>query len=111
MSTWTHAGTFLALHGRTRALTSGASRVELVIFTVGGSNLFKTRVHYSPAAKVDVRELRAHLQLSREKFAHEIGVTAQTVYRWEKSLSEPSPLALSRIQGICEGLSDQNREG
>jgi len=40
--------------------------------------------------------LRKALELSRERFAHRIGVTANTIYRWEKGLSLPASLAIIR---------------
>ena len=47
-----------------------------------------------------VKELRQRMGLSQEKFAAEVGVTASTVNRWEKSKGNPSPLALKQIEAL-----------
>ena len=47
-----------------------------------------------------VRALREALRLSRDVFAAKIGVSGQTVFRWETGKSKPSRWALSRIEAL-----------
>lgn len=51
-----------------------------------------------------VKELRARMGLSQEKFAAEVGVTASTVNRWENQRGNPSPLAVKQIETLKEQL-------
>lgn len=51
-----------------------------------------------------VKELRARMGLSQEKFAAEVGVTASTVNRWENERGKPSPLAVKQIETLKEQL-------
>jgi len=51
-----------------------------------------------------VKELRARMGLSQEKFAAEVGVTASTVNRWENERGKPSPLAVKQIETLKERL-------
>jgi transcriptional regulator with XRE-family HTH domain len=55
-----------------------------------------------------IRELRAGLGLTQEQFAARIGVTFSTVNRWENGQSEPSPLAIRRIEELQNEL-EQNK--
>ena len=45
-----------------------------------------------------IRTLRQHLGLSQEKFAAQLGVSFQTVNRWERGRTKPSQLAMNAIQ-------------
>ncbi|MGC9525895.1 MAG: helix-turn-helix domain-containing protein [Limnospira sp.] len=45
-----------------------------------------------------IRNLRQHLGLSQEKFAAKLGVSFQTVNRWERGRARPSQLAMNAIQ-------------
>jgi len=47
-----------------------------------------------------VRELRATLGLTQERFAARIGVTFSTVNRWENGKGTPSPLAMKQIEEL-----------
>ena len=51
-----------------------------------------------------VKELRARMGLSQEKFAAEVGVTASTVNRWENQRGNPSPLAFKQIETFKKKL-------
>ncbi len=51
----------------------------------------------------EVKEMRKDFGLSQERFAHLIGVSLQTVNRWEKGWSKPSILAEERIDSIKRG--------
>jgi len=51
-----------------------------------------------------IRELRADLGLTQERFAGKIGVTFSTVNRWENGKGKPSPLAILRIEQLRKEL-------
>ncbi len=52
---------------------------------------------FSPAR---IRTLREALKLSREAFAARLGVSAQSVFRWETGRSRPEPSTLKRIEAL-----------
>jgi len=52
--------------------------------------------------------LRKRLGLSQEKLAAQLGVSFQTVNRWERGRTQPSQLAL---QAIKQKLIDMDHEG
>lgn len=52
----------------------------------------------------EIKGLRKKLKLSQEAFAHLIGVSFQTVNRWEKGSSKPSSLALEKIELLKQKL-------
>lgn len=45
-----------------------------------------------------VRELRARLGLTQEKFAAKLGVTYASINRWERAKVIPSPIAMKLIE-------------
>lgn len=47
-----------------------------------------------------IKQIRNKLKLSQEDFAHELGVTLATVSRWERDASQPSPLALEKLEKL-----------
>jgi DNA-binding transcriptional regulator YiaG len=57
-----------------------------------------------------IRDLREITGLSQEKFAAKIGVSFATVNRWEKGHSNPSPLAIEKVQGMLKRMSEKGRE-
>lgn len=52
------------------------------------------------APDVLVRQLRTARALSQEAFARLIGVSVRTMARWESGLSQPSALALEKLDGL-----------
>ena len=57
----------------------------------------------APDALVDVQQLRAGLQVSRECFARMLDVSAKTIERWEKQHEQPShPYQKARLAQIKE---------
>lgn len=50
----------------------------------------------NPTSK-SIKELRYRLGMTQEQFAAELGVTLNTINRWENGKSQPSPLALEII--------------
>ncbi|MGL5082140.1 MAG: helix-turn-helix domain-containing protein [Microcoleaceae cyanobacterium] len=55
-----------------------------------------------------IRSLRQRLGLSQEKLAASLGVSFQTVNRWERGHAKPSQLALHAIE---QKLADMKDEG
>jgi putative transcriptional regulator len=49
-----------------------------------------------------VKELRYRLGMTQEQFAAQLGVTLNTINRWENGKSQPSPLALEKITQLSE---------
>lgn len=43
---------------------------------------------------------------SQEQLARQVGVSLNTVQRWEAGKTTPSPLALSRLKEVLEGTFD-----
>lgn len=50
--------------------------------------------------RVNVNALRTSMGLSISEFAKRLGVHERSVSRWENAHTDPSPLALSRIQEL-----------
>jgi putative transcriptional regulator len=55
-----------------------------------------------PAVGNLIRDLRGVVGLTQEQFAAEVGVTYNTVNRWERGHMQPSPLALKQIDRILQ---------
>lgn len=60
-----------------------------------------------PASPELIRELRRRLGLSQEKLAAKLGISFQTVNRWEKGHAKPSSLAMQRIEQQLKEMSDR----
>lgn len=54
-----------------------------------------------------VRETRQHLGLTQEEFALKLGVSYQSVNRWENGRTKPLPIAINRIKQILSSTGDQ----
>ncbi|PSP14120.1 MAG: transcriptional regulator [Cyanobacteria bacterium SW_11_48_12] len=52
----------------------------------------------SPDVALLVRETRTRLGLTQTQFAQLLGVSFQTVNRWENGKTKPLPMALKRIE-------------
>lgn len=48
----------------------------------------------------ELKEIRNKLGLTQEALARLIGVSFQTVNRWERGLFKPSPLAVEKLKSI-----------
>jgi DNA-binding transcriptional regulator YiaG len=55
----------------------------------------------TPPGPQAIRELRSHLGMTQEEFAHAIAVTVSTVNRWENGHAAPSKLAWRAIQQLA----------
>ncbi len=51
---------------------------------------------------IKIKEIRERLGLSQEALAHILGVSFQTINRWERGAFKPSPLALEKIKQLEE---------
>ncbi len=47
-----------------------------------------------------IKKLRKERGETLEQFAHTLGVTLGTVWRWENSKNKPSPLAIEKIHNL-----------
>ena len=57
-----------------------------------------------------IRALRQRLGLSQEKLAATLGVSFQTVNRWERGHAKPSQLALSAIEQQLEKMGGKGQD-
>ena len=51
-----------------------------------------------------IRECRTRKNLTQEHLARNIGVTLNTVQRWESGKTIPSPLAMEKLQSLLEDV-------
>ncbi|MBD2163339.1 helix-turn-helix transcriptional regulator [Calothrix membranacea FACHB-236] len=54
-----------------------------------------------------IRKLRLLAGLTQEQFAASLGVTYSTINRWENKRSQPSPLAMEKIEGMLQEMGEQ----
>ena len=57
-----------------------------------------------------ISELRCITGLTQEQFAAALGATFSTINRWENGHSQPSPMAMTRIQEKLQELGDRGQE-
>ncbi|MER3493307.1 MAG: transcriptional regulator [Mastigocladus sp. ERB_26_2] len=57
-----------------------------------------------------VRKTRASLELLQIKFAAKLGVSFQSVNRWENGRTKPLPLALKQIEELLQQMSDHSKD-
>jgi putative transcriptional regulator len=57
-----------------------------------------------------IRELRLHSGLTQEQFAAFLGVTCPTINRWENGRSNPSPLAVEKINQKIRDLGLEGKD-
>ena len=50
----------------------------------------------------EIKEIRERLHLTQEALAHLLGVSFQTINRWERGLFKPSKLALDKIKQLAD---------
>ena len=54
-----------------------------------------------------VRETRKHLGLTQEEFALKLGVSYQSVNRWENERTKPLPIAVNLIKQILRSTGNK----
>jgi len=57
-----------------------------------------------------VRETRQRLELSQAKFATKLGVSFQSVNRWENGRTKPLPIALKQIEHLLHQMGEPGKE-
>jgi putative transcriptional regulator len=57
-----------------------------------------------------VRETRQRLQLSQAKFAKTLGVSFQSVNRWENGRTKPLPVAVKQIEQLLHQMGDRGQD-
>jgi len=57
-----------------------------------------------------VRETRQRLELSQAKFAVRLGVSFQSVNRWENRRTRPLPIALKQIEHLLHQMGDTGKD-
>lgn len=53
-----------------------------------------------------IRELRQHTGLTQEQFGKKIGVSYETVSRWENGRMQPSSLAMRQLEQLVQEVGD-----
>ncbi len=57
-----------------------------------------------------VRETRQRLEVSQVKFAAILGVSFQSVNRWENSRTKPLPLAVKQLEALLQQMGDCGKD-
>jgi DNA-binding transcriptional regulator YiaG len=57
-----------------------------------------------------LRETRQRLELSQAKFAVRLGVSFQSVNRWENRRTRPLPIALKQIEHLLHQMGDTGKD-
>ena len=57
-----------------------------------------------------VRETRQRLGLTQEQFALKLGVSYQSINRWENGRTKPLPLALKQIKRMIQRMGDRGKD-
>ena len=58
-----------------------------------------------------IRRLRQHLGQSQQAFAVTLGVSVDTVRKWEQGISKPSHMALEKIDRLVRQLKKTANKG
>lgn len=54
---------------------------------------------------IALRTIRQKAFMTQECFAHEVGVTASTINRWEHGKAKPNLTAMKNLKTFCEKYS------
>lgn len=57
-----------------------------------------------------IRELRKRLGISQEQLARQLGVSFQTVNRWENGRANPSPMGIKLVEQLLMEMPTQDQE-
>ena len=57
-----------------------------------------------------VRETRQRLELSQAKFAAKLGVSFQSINRWENGRTKPLPIALKQIEYLLHQMGEAGQD-
>ena len=64
----------------------------------------------SLSTAVLVKEIRKRLGLTQVQFAQALGVSFQSVNRWERSKTKPLPIVLKQIELIVKDMGDHGSD-
>jgi DNA-binding transcriptional regulator YiaG len=64
----------------------------------------------SPSTALLVKETRKRLGLTQLQFAQTLGVSFQSVNRWERGRTKPLPIILKQIEGMVKGMGDRGQD-
>ena len=64
----------------------------------------------SPSIPVLVKETRKRLGLTQLQFAKTLGVSFQSVNRWERGKTKPLPIVLRQIEVIVKDMGDRGQD-
>ncbi|WYL94268.1 MAG: helix-turn-helix transcriptional regulator [Gloeotrichia echinulata IR180] len=57
-----------------------------------------------------IRKVRLLAGLTQEQFAAALGVTYSTINRWENGRTEPSPLAMQKIERMLQEMGEHGQD-
>ena len=57
-----------------------------------------------------IKELRKRLDLSQERLAMQLGVSFQTISRWERKKATPSLLGLKQVKDFVRNLGNKGSD-
>jgi putative transcriptional regulator len=57
-----------------------------------------------------VRETRQRLELSQAKFATKLGVSFQSINRWENGRTKPLPIALKQVEHLLHQIGEAGQD-
>jgi putative transcriptional regulator len=57
-----------------------------------------------------VKETRKRLELTQVQFAQALGVSFQSVNRWERSKTKPLPIVLKQIEVMVKEMGDRDSD-
>ena len=64
----------------------------------------------SPSTALLVKEPRKRLGLTQLQFAKTLGVSFQSVNRWERGKTKPLPIILKQIEGMVREMGDRGQD-
>ncbi len=56
-----------------------------------------------------LRHCRVAKEWTQEQLARNVGVSLNTVQRWESGKTRPSPLAAEKLQGLLKGILERDQ--
>ena len=51
-----------------------------------------------------IKELRKRLKMTQQEFAPFVGVSFNSINRWERGRNKPCPLAIAKMQGLINNI-------
>lgn len=70
----------------------------------------KTLAMKQPEVGHIIRDLRLLAGLTQEQFAASLGVTYSTINRWENGRSQPSPLAMEKLERMLKQIGNKGQD-